>query len=120
MATTVLIAEDDIVIRGLMAEFLRDFGYNVVEAGNADEVVAMFEAGNIVDLLFSDIRMPGSIDGLALARRVKDRWPATSVLLTSGYPGGSVDAENEIPTLFLPKPYPPLSLLSSILAIVEP
>jgi CheY-like chemotaxis protein len=117
MTSTLLIAEDDISIRGLMADFLRDVGYDVVEAGTADEAVAVFESGAVIDLLFSDVRMPGSMDGRELARRVEDRWPDTQILLTSAYPSGPTLHK---PGRFLAKPYRPFSLLGKIMSIVEP
>ncbi len=111
-----LIAEDDIFIRATIAEFLRDAGFDVLEASSADEAMAVFEAGTEIDLLFSDIKMPGSMDGSELAVRVKDRWPGTHVMLTSGYPGTLGESRDR----FLPKPYRPLSVLAAILSAVDP
>jgi CheY-like chemotaxis protein len=119
MAATLLIAEDDASIRALMAEFLRDAGYEVVEAGSADEAMAVFESGAPIDLLFSDVRMPGSMDGRQLARTVGDKWPSTRVLLTSAY-GRVAGGEATMPERFLAKPYRPLSLLGELLSLVEP
>ncbi len=116
MTAKLLIAEDDVFIRAMIAEFLRDVGFDVVEASNADEAMAVFEAGTEIDLLFSDIRMPGSMDGSELAERVKDRWPATHVMLTSGYPRKLGKTRGR----FLPKPYRPLSVLAAILSAVDP
>ncbi len=120
MAATLLVAEDDVFIRAMIADFLRDVGYDVVEASNADEAVAVFESGTPVDLLFSDVKMPGSMDGVELARRVKSRWPDTHVLLTSGYSSGLSNAREQSLEHVLPKPYRPLSLLAAILSVVEP
>jgi CheY-like chemotaxis protein len=120
MTATLLIAEDDISIRGLMADFLRDVGYEVVEAGNAAEAVAVFESGAPIDLLFSDIRMPGEMDGCELARKIKDQWPRTHVLLTSGYGMADSEADGQLSPQFLAKPYRPLSLLGAIMSLVEP
>jgi CheY-like chemotaxis protein len=111
-----LIAEDDIFIRATIAQFLRDAGFDVFEASSTDEAMSVFEAGTEIDLLFSEIRMPGSMDGRELAVRVKDRWPATHIMLTSGYPG----ALGEVRDRFLPKPYRPLSVLAAILSAVDP
>ena len=100
----------------LIAEFLRDAGFDVVEASSADEAMAVFEAGTEIDLLFSDIRMPGSMNGSELAAQVRDRWPATHVMLTSGYPRELGETRSR----FLPKPYRPLSVLAEILSAVDP
>lgn len=116
MTAKLLIAEDDIFIRAMIAEFLRDVGFDVVEASSADEAMAVFEAGTQIDLLFSDIRMPGSMDGSELAERVKERWPATHVMLTSGYSSELTAMRDP----FLPKPYRPLSVLAAILSAVDP
>jgi CheY-like chemotaxis protein len=70
-APTVLVAEDDILLRILIADELRDAGFVVIEAGNADEVVSVLRSGTDVDVMISDILMPGSMDGVALARLVR-------------------------------------------------
>lgn len=119
MSAKLLIAEDDVLIRGMIAEFLRDVGYDVVEAGNADEAVAVLESGQCVDLLFTDVRMPGSMDGCDLARRVQNDWPATRVILTSGYSNSLADAR-AAHDMVVSKPYRPLSVLATILSVVEP
>jgi CheY-like chemotaxis protein len=119
MTATLIIVEDDIAIRAPMADFLRDVGYDVMEAGSVDEAVAIFESGAPIDLLFSDVGMPGSMDGCALARKVRDQWPATHVLLTSGYSSAWSQAADETHSRFLPKPYRPLSLLGEIIALIE-
>ena len=64
----VLIVEDDVLIRVLLADELRDAGLRVIEAANADEALSIFEAGAQVDLLFTDVQMPGSIDGVELGQ----------------------------------------------------
>ena len=120
MSAKLLVAEDDIFIRAMIAEFLRDAGFDVVEAANADEAIAIFESGTEIDLLFSDVKMPGTMDGNELARRVKVRWPATHVMLTSGYSSALLDSQDKTPARVMPKPYRPLSVLAAILAAVEP
>ena len=120
VSAKLLVAEDDIFIRAMIAEFLRDAGFDVVEAANADEAIAIFESGTEIDLLFSDVKMPGTMDGNELARRVKVRWPATHVMLTSGYSSALLDSQDKTPARVMPKPYRPLSVLAAILAAVEP
>jgi CheY-like chemotaxis protein len=114
-----LVAEDDIFVREMIAEFLRDAGFDVVEAGNADEAMAVFESGAEIDLLFRDVRMPGSMDGSALAERVKGTWPATHIVLTSGY-SSALETQAKTRERVLPKPYRPLSVLAAILSAVDP
>lgn len=97
----VLMAEDELLVRIAFAEDLRAAGVTVVETGNADEAWGYLQAGGPADLVFSDICMPGSIDGLELARRIKQHYPYLSVILTSGSCGpGKTEGIQ-----FLPKPY---------------
>lgn len=122
MAATakLLVAEDDIFVRSMIAEFLRDAGFDVLEAGNADEAMAHFETEKDIDLLFSDVRMPGSMDGTELAERVKGKWPGTHVVLTSGYSSALLETQAKTPGPVLAKPYRPLSVLAAILSAVDP
>jgi CheY-like chemotaxis protein len=120
MTAKLLVAEDDIFIRSMISEFLRDAGFDVLEASNADEAMAHFEAENDIDLLFSDVRMPGSMDGTELAERVKGRWPSTHVVLTSGYSSALLETQAKVQEPILAKPYRPLSVLAAILSAVDP
>jgi CheY-like chemotaxis protein len=120
LAATLLIAEDDVFIRAMIAEFLRDSGFDVVEAGNADEAIGVLESGAEIDLLFSDVKMPGSMDGCGLAEHVRRNWPGTKVILTSGYSASLLKARGSILDAVLPKPYRPLSVLAAVLSAVEP
>jgi CheY-like chemotaxis protein len=115
-----LVAEDDVLIRTMIAGFLREAGFDVFEAGNADEAMAVFEAGTEIDPLFSDVRMPGSMNGDKLAEQVKDKWPSTHVVLTSGYSSAQLETQAKTRDRVLPKPYRPLSVLAAILAAVDP
>lgn len=100
----VLLVEDEALIRVIGTDALEEAGYDVLEAGSADEALEVLEAYNEVLVLFTDIRMPGSLNGLELARIVHERWPKMKLLLTSG---DTWPSENEIPDdgRFLPKPY---------------
>jgi CheY-like chemotaxis protein len=81
----VLLVEDEIIILVVIAGYLRGCGYQVIEAQDADEAVALLEADHPVDALFSDVRMPGEMDGLGLARWARRHRPEVPVLLTSGF-----------------------------------
>ena len=120
MTAKLLVAEDDIFIRSMIAEFLRDAGFDVLEAASADEAMAHFEAGAEIDLLFSDVCMPGSMDGSELARQVKGKWPSTHIVLTSGYSSALLETQAKTPDRILPKPYRPLTVLATILSAVDP
>jgi CheY-like chemotaxis protein len=99
---TVLVVDDDAVIRLVVAEALRDAGLNVVEAGCADEAITYLRSGSRVDLIFSDINMAGPFDGLFLANHVQAIYPTVPIILTSGTgkPTGLHGAE-----VFISKPY---------------
>ena len=83
-AACVLVIEDEVLVRTLLAEELRDAGFRVVEAAHADDALACLNAGLAIDLIFSDIRMPGTLTGLDLARRARERDPLVPIILTSG------------------------------------
>ena len=83
-APTVLIVEDDVLIRMSIADYLRDCGYHVIEAGNGDEAVTVMKTDTEVDVVFSDVMMPGSIDGFSLAKWIRQERPCVRIILTSG------------------------------------
>jgi CheY-like chemotaxis protein len=80
----VLIVEDEELIRISGAEMVAEAGFDVVEAGNADEAIAILEARPDIHIVFTDIQMPGSMDGLKLAWFISDRWPPIKLVITSG------------------------------------
>src|SRR5262249_53776408 len=98
----VLVVEDEILIRSSVAEYLRMAGYKVVEAAKAAEAVAGFASGTGIDLVFSDIEMPGPMNGVGLAHWVSYNWPGIRVILTSGVRRA---AEAREIAAFLSKPY---------------
>jgi CheY-like chemotaxis protein len=99
----VLVVEDEILIRAAVAEFLRGAGYKVMEAANAAEAVAVFASRTQVDLVFSDINMPGPMDGVDLGRWIADYHPGIHVILTSAI--SHARRAGESGAGFLMKPY---------------
>ena len=83
-STNVLVVEDEMVLRMRAVDIVEDAGFTAVQAVNADEALAILESRSDISLLFSDIQMPGSMDGLKLAHAVHDRWPAIKIVLVSG------------------------------------
>jgi CheY-like chemotaxis protein len=81
---TVLVVEDDELIRLMVIEELVDAGFKVVEAGNADQAIAVLEARQDIHVVFTDIDMPGSMNGLRLAAAVRERWPPVHIIITTG------------------------------------
>ncbi|HEX7855616.1 MAG TPA: response regulator [Sphingobium sp.] len=102
--TTVLIVEDELILRQIGAEVLADAGYEVLEAEDAGDAIELLEYRSDIALLFTDVRMPGAMDGLELAQKVHGRWPAIRLLVTSGHIHLS---REELPDNgeFLAKPY---------------
>ena len=80
----ILVVEDDVLVRSMVAAFLRECGFGVIEANGADEAIRVLQAEIRVDIVFSDIQMPGSMDGFGLARWVRRERPWLKVILTSG------------------------------------
>ncbi len=108
MATArVLLVEDETLIRLVTAEMLRDEGFEVVEAQHGDEARALLDDPDSFDVLFTDVRMPGTLDGIDVALHARRRHPAIPVLVVSGYAAhlvkrlGSLDPA----AVFMSKPY---------------
>jgi CheY-like chemotaxis protein len=100
----ILVVEDEILIRAAVAEYLRISGYTVVEAADAAEAVAVFASGEPIDVVICDVEMPGSMDGLGLARWINRCHPTIPVLLTSGR-GVAISTGKKPRQLFIAKPY---------------
>ena len=100
----VLVVEDDFLIRIDAVEMIEAAGFDVVEAANADEAMKILEVRLDITVVFTDIQMPGSMDGLKLARAVRGRWPPIKIVATSGHVGVR---PTDLPEggRFLPKPY---------------
>jgi CheY-like chemotaxis protein len=86
-APTILMVEDEAVLRETIAECLRDWGYHVLEASNAQAAIGLITAAKQIDVIFTDVRMPGRMDGFGLARWVRERHPEMPILVTTGYEG---------------------------------
>ena len=102
-ATTVLLVEDDCLVRDCAAHALSEAGFKVLEAGNGPDALVLLEGAH-VDVVFTDINMPGDFDGLGLARRVRRRWPEIAIVITSGRGCPDIGIEG---ARFVPKPYMP-------------
>lgn len=110
----VLVVDDEPLVRMTAADELEEAGFRVLEAANADEALAMLkEHSDEVRVLFTDVNMPGSMDGMALAAQVHRRWPHVRLLISSGYARPHPD---EIPDdgQFVPKPYRSATLVRHV------
>jgi CheY-like chemotaxis protein len=79
----VLIVEDDQLLMALTAGIVEDAGFEAIQAGNADQAVAILKARSDIALLLTDVDMPGSMDGVKLAHAVRDRWPPIKIIVVS-------------------------------------
>jgi CheY-like chemotaxis protein len=114
----VLIVEDDLLLRMLAVEVVEEAGFIALEAADADEAVALLESRLDISVLFTDVNMPGSMDGLKLAHAVRDRWPPIKILLVSGH----VRLQpSELPSnsCFVGKPYRAAAMVEQLRSIVS-
>ncbi len=104
---TVLIVEDETLISHLVADWLNDRGFAVHEAASGDEALAYIDQGGAVDVMFTDINLPGSLNGAELATQVRARRPELPIVYASGrYNAGDI-APLVSRSVFVPKPYNP-------------
>jgi CheY-like chemotaxis protein len=104
----VMVIDDDVLERMGASYMFSDAGYRVLEAGSADEALRLLESNTGVGLLFTDVSMPGSMNGSDLAHQVAARWPRIGIIVTSGRPRPE---PLPIGTRFHAKPYEPTSVL---------
>jgi len=116
---SVLLVEDDDEVATLVTEMLQELGYRVTRAGSADSALGALANARHVDLVLSDIMMPGSMNGLGLARELKLRRPGLPVLLTSGYAGAVIDSALDENIGVLRKPYDIHELDAALRGAVE-
>lgn len=81
----ILVVEDEVLVRIMVSDFLREAGFDVIEACDADEAISILHSGVTIDLLLSDVRMPGSMDGLGLLEYSRKNFPVLPVIITSGH-----------------------------------
>ena len=115
-ANAVLVVEDEFLIRQYTANALAESGFEVSEARNADEALRILEEDPDVDVLFTDINMPGKLDGLALADEVARRWPHVNRIVTSGrVKPGPLDDD----ITYVEKPYEPAKVAENIRSLLR-
>jgi len=109
----ILVVEDEAIIRMAAVDMLEEAGFAVVEAADADSAIRILELRNDVRAVFTDINMPGSLDGLRLAHAIRGRWPPIHLILTSGRLAAS---DEYFPTdgRFIRKPYRTEDVIATI------
>jgi CheY-like chemotaxis protein len=111
--TIVLIVEDEPLIRMDVADYVSDTGFATLEAESGDEALAILSERNDIDVVFTDVNMPGKVDGMALSRLISERWPRIGVIITSGMVRPrSIDLSPG--AVFFTKPYDFKNLVDSI------
>ena len=110
---SILIVEDEALIRFDLIDFFEDAGFRVFEAADADEAIEILERERTIRVLLTDIQMPGSLDGLNLAHYVRDRFPPTALIVTSGALNPH-PADMPIDSFFVPKPMNTRNVLAHI------
>ncbi|SEN88647.1 CheY chemotaxis protein or a CheY-like REC (receiver) domain [Loktanella fryxellensis] len=100
----VLVVEDTAVIRMGAVDLVQSAGYEALEARDADEAIRILEERDDIDLVFTDVQMPGTMDGIKLSHYIRDRWPPVKLLVASGM---AILEESSLPigSLFSSKPY---------------
>ncbi len=109
----ILLVEDEAIIRFELADFFSDAGYEVFEASDADEAIAILEREMSIRVVLTDIQLPGTMDGLKLAHYVRDRYPPTVLIVTSGTANLGPE-ELPLNTSFIAKPFDPARILQQI------
>ena len=114
----VLLVEDEPLIRLVASDVLTEAGYRVIEAVNSEEALTLIEAKPDTVALVTDVKMPGAVDGFALARLVAGRWPHVGIVVTSAH---ALAGEGDLPagSEFLPKPYQPSTLIAAVRKLTE-
>ena len=114
----VLIVEDEFLVRMGTIAAVETAGFDVLEAGDSDEAIAILSVRDDIRLIFTDVHMPGSMDGLKLAHFVRDRWPPVKIIATSGRVR---IAESDLPEggRFLPKPYSAGEITATLRELIQ-
>jgi CheY-like chemotaxis protein len=109
----VLVVEDDPIIRMGAIDLVLSAGYEALEARDADEAIRILEQRSDVDLVFTDVQMPGTMDGIKLSHYIRDRWPPVKLIVASG---NAILEESSLPadSRFFSKPYDDHSIADAI------
>jgi CheY-like chemotaxis protein len=114
----VLVVEDEFLLRMHAVSLLEEAGFDTLEAGSADEAIVLLETRQDIRIVFTDINLPGSMDGLRLAHAIRHRWPPIELLLTSGH---TRVGDDDMPDrgIFLGKPYDGGELIRTVRSLVR-
>jgi two-component system, response regulator PdtaR len=109
----ILVVENELLLSLDISEALKDEGYDVITVANADDAIKVLESRNDIRTIFTDIDLPGSMDGLKLAAAVRHRWPPVNIIVTTGM---RAPRRQEMPakSLFIAKPYRSAEVLEAV------
>jgi CheY-like chemotaxis protein len=114
---TILVVEDEVMLRWMIAEELRGKGFTVLEAANSDEAVGILQTSTRVNVVMTDVRMPGSTDGIALARWVRATRPDLKIVIASAHV--PADTPPDLADAYFLKPYDVDQLIEHVRALVS-
>ena len=114
----VLIVEDEMLLRMRAVDMVEDAGFTSVEAVDADEAIAILEARSDIHLVFTDVSMPGSMDGIKLSHYIRNRWPPVKLIVASGK---AIIDESHLPVgaRFFTKPYSDSTILDAMIGMLS-
>jgi CheY-like chemotaxis protein len=114
----VLVVEDEILIRLDIVERIAAAGFEVLEASNADEAINFLETDTRISIVFTDVDMPGSMDGIRLAHAVRGRWPPIKIVVASGH---FKVRDEDLPDggIFFDKPYNPMDVVRTLQQLAQ-
>ncbi|MCF1460148.1 response regulator [Agrobacterium vitis] len=109
----ILVVEDSPLIRMGAIDLVKSAGYEALEAGDADEAIRILESRDDIDLVFTDVQMPGTMDGIKLSHYIRDRWPPVKLIVASG---AAILEESMLPggSRFFSKPYDELTITEAM------
>ena len=115
--TVILVVEDSALIRMSAVDLVQAAGFEALEAGTAEEAIEILESRPDIRLVFTDVNMPGSMDGLKLSHFIRDRWPPIKLMVASGK---TIIAESQLPVgaRFFHKPYDQNSIITAMIGML--
>jgi two-component system, response regulator PdtaR len=113
----ILVVEDHSLIRMGAVDLVRHAGFDALEAGDADEAIRILESRTDISLVFTDVEMPGSVDGIKLAHYVRHRWPPVMLIVASGR---HIVADNHLPegAVYFQKPYNDNAIIQAMIGML--
>jgi CheY-like chemotaxis protein len=110
----VLVVEDEPLMLMDAVDLVREAGFEAIGTKNADEAIRILESRDDIRIVFTDVNMPGSMDGIKLAHAVRHRWPPIEIIVTSGLTLANVEELLPERGVFFPKPYTPAQVASAL------